>query len=151
MPMVPPAPGRFSTITGWPRLAASLSVTLRPMTSVTLPGVKGTITRIVRLGKGSCASACVARASNAAATIDGPLLMGASGLGFRSGLRSGISAGRMRKHQLHDLELRDVDGRVHVQEHRRVAEQLLDAEVEHDAVAAVQLDRVLGHLEDFLV
>ncbi len=58
--MVPPAPGRFSTITGWPRLAASLSVTLRPMTSVTLPGVKGTITRSVRLGKGSCASACAA-------------------------------------------------------------------------------------------
>src|SRR5438105_15163648 len=62
MPMVPPAPGRFSTTTACPRLAASLSVTLRPMTSVTLPGVKGTMTLIVRDGKGSCAKTCEASA-----------------------------------------------------------------------------------------
>jgi len=37
-------------ITGCPRLAASLSLTLRAMMSVTLPGVKGTMILIVRDG-----------------------------------------------------------------------------------------------------
>ena len=50
----------------------------------------------------------------------------------------------------HDLEARDVRSGVHVQEDRAVAEQLLDAEVEHGAVAAVQLHRVLHHLHDLL-
>src|SRR6185436_17114817 len=46
MPIVPPAPGRFSTITGWPSAACSLSATGRAMVSVAEPGVNGTMTRI---------------------------------------------------------------------------------------------------------
>jgi hypothetical protein len=43
MPIEPPAPGRLSTITGWPHAALSRSLTIRPMTSVALPGVNGTM------------------------------------------------------------------------------------------------------------
>src|SRR3989454_9090588 len=150
MPMVPPAPGRFSTTAGCPRLADNLSETLRAMTSVTLPGVNATMFRSARLGSGaSCATACGASAISAAATVSTPPL--AMSLLFgRLGFRPGVGAGRVGEHELDDLEFRDVHRRVHVQEHRRVAEQLLDSEVEHDAVAAVQLDRVLRHLEYFL-
>src|SRR6185437_12748901 len=42
--MVPPAPGLFSTITGWPSLADSSLDMARAMTSVALPGVKATMT-----------------------------------------------------------------------------------------------------------
>src|SRR5882672_7261051 len=143
MPMVPPAPGRFSTITGCPRLAANLSVTLRPMTSVTLPGVKGTMTRSARLGKGaSCANACGAGASSAA-TIKRPALATTSPFFGWLGFGPGVGARRVRKHQLYDLELRDVHRRVHVQEYDGITEEFLDSEVEHDAVAAVELYRVL--------
>src|SRR5579864_455496 len=50
MPMVPPAPGRFSTITGWPSAGESLSLMVRAMMSVALPGVKGTMTLTVPEG-----------------------------------------------------------------------------------------------------
>src|SRR5256885_1412240 len=46
MPMVPPAPGRFSTSTCWPSAAESLSATGRAMVSVAEPGVKGTMMRM---------------------------------------------------------------------------------------------------------
>src|SRR5882757_888386 len=46
MPMVLPAPGRFSTMIGCPSWADTWSITTRPMTSVALPGVSGTIRRI---------------------------------------------------------------------------------------------------------
>src|SRR5690242_5773620 len=42
--MVPPAPGLFSTITGWPSLADSSLDIARAITSVALPGVKATMT-----------------------------------------------------------------------------------------------------------
>src|SRR5206468_669645 len=45
----------------------------------------------------------------------------------------GVGPGRMRKHRLDDLEARNVNGRVHMQEDSGVAEELLDAEVEHHA------------------
>ncbi|HZA53798.1 MAG TPA: hypothetical protein VE616_06080, partial [Candidatus Udaeobacter sp.] len=51
---------------------------------------------------------------------------------------------------LDDLETRNVNGRVHMQEDSGVAEELLDAEVEHHAIAAVELHGVLANLEDFL-
>ena len=38
-PTRPPAPSRFSTITGWPYLACSLSARMRAMVSEALPGV----------------------------------------------------------------------------------------------------------------
>src|SRR3954453_12836892 len=41
--MVPPAPGLFSMMTGWPSLADSSLDTARPITSVALPGVKATM------------------------------------------------------------------------------------------------------------
>src|SRR5262245_8288374 len=65
MPIVPPAPGRFSTITGWPSCAVSFSATVRAMMSVALPGVKGTVTRIGLAGQG-CAHAAALEASSAA-------------------------------------------------------------------------------------
>src|SRR6476646_1114230 len=57
--------------------------------------------------------------------------------------RTGIFAGSCRKHRFDDLHFRDVDGGIHVQEDGGIAQQLLDPEIEHDAVAAVQLDGVL--------
>src|SRR5207247_449376 len=59
------------------------------------------------------------------------------------GLRPGVSSSGMREHRLDDLEARDVHRRVHVQKHGRVAHQLLDAEVEHHAVAAMPTPRFL--------
>ena len=56
----------------------------------------------------------------------------------------------MGKHRLDDLETGNVGGGVHVQEDRGVAEELLDAEVEHHAVAAVKFHGVLADLEDIL-
>ena len=49
----------------------------------------------------------------------------------RSLFRSGIDSRRVRKHRRDDLEAGNVGGRVHVQEDRGVAEELLDTEVEH--------------------
>ena len=64
MPIVPPAPGRLSTITGWPHAALSRSPTMRAITSVALPGVNGTMIRIgfARIGAAPCASAAGAAA-----------------------------------------------------------------------------------------
>ena len=56
----------------------------------------------------------------------------------------------MGKHRFDDLEARNVNGRVHVQEDSGVAEELLDAEVEHHAIAAVEFHGMLANLEDFL-
>src|SRR5213593_4477593 len=63
-------------------------------------------------------------------------------------LWSGIFAGRVGEHRLDDLELGDVGGAVHVREDRRVAQKLLDAEIQHHAVAAMQLHRMVRDLED---
>ena len=73
------------------------------------------------------------------------VVQSAGGVGGLS-LRPRIFPRRRRKQRLHDLELGDIRGRVHVQEDRGIAEDLLHAEVEHHAVAAVQLHRVLRHL-----
>src|SRR3954471_20008250 len=102
--MVPPAPGRFSTSTGWPSAAASLSLTLRAMMSVALPGVNGTTMRTGFVGK---VSAATFSAKNAR-TIKS----------FISILRACVFAGSLREQRLHDLEARDVGGRVHVKEDR---------------------------------
>src|SRR5512134_3170159 len=45
MPMLPPAPARFSTSTGWPSAAESLSPSARAVTSVEPPGGYGTMSR----------------------------------------------------------------------------------------------------------
>jgi hypothetical protein len=48
--MLPPAPGRFSTITGCPHLAFSFSATIRGIESAVPPAGKGTMMRIVLAG-----------------------------------------------------------------------------------------------------
>src|SRR3954464_10376747 len=128
--MVPPAPGRFSTSTGWPSAADNLSLTLRAMMSVALPGVNGTTMRTGFVGK-VCAAAF---SEKNARTIKN----------FISILRAGVLAGGLGKERLHDLQARDVGRRIHVKEDRSIAEELLDAEVQHRAVPAVQLHGVLG-------
>src|SRR5438094_1979176 len=57
-PMVPPAPGRFSITMGCPSWGESLSVTVRAMMSVPLPGVNGTMILIGFEGQ-ACAQAAV--------------------------------------------------------------------------------------------
>ena len=64
-------------------------------------------------------------------------------------LGAGVFAGRFGEHVLDDLELGDVDGRVHVHEDHRVTQHFFNAEIEHDAVAAVQFHGMLGDLHDF--
>ena len=54
-----------------------------------------------------------------------------------------------QEHGLDDLETRNINGRVHMQEDSGVAKQLLDAEVEHHTIAAVEFHGVLANLEDF--
>src|SRR5262245_52363620 len=58
MPMVFPAPGRFSTTNGCPSCCDTCSNTARAMMSVAAPAVSGMITRMGRVGH-SCADAPV--------------------------------------------------------------------------------------------
>src|SRR4051812_23229932 len=55
-PMVPPAPGRFSTMAAWPSCLPTCSITTRARISLALPAPSGTITLMVRVGQ-SCALA----------------------------------------------------------------------------------------------
>src|SRR5262245_39831737 len=67
-PTSPPAPSRFSTITGWPSVVESFSARIRAIVSEALPGVTPETKRTVLLGN-DCALAAVATAaliSNAA-------------------------------------------------------------------------------------
>jgi hypothetical protein len=50
VPMLPPAPGRLSTITCCPMALVRRFATIRASASVDPPGGHGTIKRIVRLG-----------------------------------------------------------------------------------------------------
>ena len=49
-PRVCPEPGRFSTMTGWPHLAASLSATIRGIVSAAAPAGTGTTILMSRFG-----------------------------------------------------------------------------------------------------
>src|SRR5258705_3506317 len=84
--MVPPAPGRFSMTMGCPSWGESLSVTVRAMMSVPLPGVNGTMILIDFAGH-ACAPTC--RAQSASVAIDLPSLQDtlASSTWNPSGLR----------------------------------------------------------------
>src|SRR4051794_22778524 len=55
-PMVPPAPGRFSTTAACPSCLPTWSITTRARMSLALPAPSGTITLMVRVGH-SCADA----------------------------------------------------------------------------------------------
>src|SRR5215204_3288335 len=66
--MVPPAPGLFSMITGWPSLADSSLDMERAITSVALPGVKA-MTMCTGLSGQVCAWAAGAASARARAAI----------------------------------------------------------------------------------
>src|ERR1700730_830770 len=53
VPMVPPAPERFSTIADCPQAACRCCASMRPITSVLPPGAAGTIRRTVSVGRQS--------------------------------------------------------------------------------------------------
>jgi hypothetical protein len=72
--MRPPAPGWFSMMTGWPRIACMRSVTRRATASVEPPGGTGTMSLTVRSGKvwaGAGNARQVARAARIAAKRHG--------------------------------------------------------------------------------
>src|SRR3954462_14273214 len=50
-PILPPAPVRFSTITGWPSCSDILAATIRPTVSTAPPAANGTTIRIGRVRK----------------------------------------------------------------------------------------------------
>ena len=54
---VPVPPGRFSTITGWPRIAPIGSAMMRASVSAVPPGASGTMMRSGRAGCQACARA----------------------------------------------------------------------------------------------
>jgi len=64
VPMLPPAPARFSMTKGCPRISAIFGVTVRATMSVPPPGGNGTMTRIGFDGK-FCASAALAASKTA--------------------------------------------------------------------------------------
>src|SRR6267143_4348573 len=71
----PPAPRRFSTMTGTPRLADIFSATTRAIVSEALPGVTPETRRTVLPGKVCAFTAETANASNNAKTLIGLLLI----------------------------------------------------------------------------
>src|SRR2546425_12071083 len=70
----PPAPRRFSTITGTPRLADIFSATTRAIVSEALPGVTPETRRTVLPGKGCAFTAEKATANSKAKTLTSVLL-----------------------------------------------------------------------------
>jgi hypothetical protein len=66
VPICPPAPGRFSTITGCFQCSLMRCAMMRPAMSAPDPGVSGIITRTVLVGY-SCAPALKASAAAAIA------------------------------------------------------------------------------------
>jgi len=71
VPMVPPAPERFSTTTDWPQSGCKCAASSRPITSVEPPAAAGTMIRTVSDGRQSpaprLARGRIAAADNAAA------------------------------------------------------------------------------------
>ena len=65
-------------------------------------------------------------------------------------LRTGVLPRGVGEQRLHDLEPGNVGSPVHVREDGGVAEQFFDSEVQHHAVSAVQLDRMLGDVRKIL-
>src|SRR6267142_1153049 len=70
----PPAPRRFSTITGWPRVTVIFSARMRAIVSEALPGVTPETRRMVLLGKVCAFTAENANANSNARTLTGILL-----------------------------------------------------------------------------
>ena len=55
MPILPPAPARFSTTKDWPAISPSLAQTSRTSVSTPPPGAKGVMKRTVWFGQAPCA------------------------------------------------------------------------------------------------
>src|SRR5205809_496906 len=70
----PPAPRRFSTITGWPRATVIFSARMRAIVSEALPGVTPETRRTVLLGKVCALAAENANANSNAKSLTGILL-----------------------------------------------------------------------------
>src|SRR5438876_6357053 len=70
----PPAPRRFSTITGWPRATVIFSARMRAIVSDALPGVTPETRRTVLPGKVCAFTAENATANSNAKTLTGVLL-----------------------------------------------------------------------------
>ena len=68
-PKLPPAPLRFSMISGWPIVWLMWLEIRRAVISVCPPGAKGTISLTARAGYLSCAIAAVVRLSIAARPV----------------------------------------------------------------------------------
>ena len=71
VPMVPPAPARFSTTTGVPQRAVRCWAQSRPMMSVVPPGAAGTMIRVVWPGRQDCARAAAGTSSGRASAAGG--------------------------------------------------------------------------------
>ena len=63
-PTLPPAPVRFSTVTGWPSFSCIRSASTRATTSVAPPGGKGTTMRSGRVGAQAAPCAAAIRGSS---------------------------------------------------------------------------------------
>src|SRR6218665_3863046 len=62
-PIEPPAPGRFSTTTGWPSLSLRILASSRELLSVMTPGGNGTTKVIGRVGQLCPAASASAKAA----------------------------------------------------------------------------------------
>ncbi|KAF5290255.1 hypothetical protein FQR65_LT20672 [Abscondita terminalis] len=129
-----PAPGLFSTTTGWPRAWPSSTERARATRSVLPPAGKGTITRTGRSGKAACAQACSMIRPRPARDVPRAVFMA-----------SPVSA-VLAQHVPGDVELVDLAGAFVQAEQAHIAEVALDgAEVGHVAGAAEHLHGAVGH------
>ncbi len=81
MPMLPDAPGRFSTVNDWPNFSFSFSARMRNSTSVEPPAGYGTIMRTFWLGQLPCAKAGAAENAAPAAAVRSRLRRVSTGIG----------------------------------------------------------------------
>src|SRR5436190_8056591 len=93
-PIVPPAPGRFSTTTLCPSCLPTCSITTRAMMSLALPAPSGTITVILRVGQ-SCAEAGTVNAKERNAAVNRRRRRVRNLIGVFSGFASKITVARM--------------------------------------------------------
>ena len=92
VPICPPAPGRFSGTTTWPRRSVRRIPASRPTTSVACPGGQGMIMRICRLGQGACAAAGLVAPRRMAGVARGENAVSASSL-RRSNMKFSLALG----------------------------------------------------------
>src|SRR5882762_7420453 len=107
VPTTVPAPGLFSTTTGWPHTSCIFAATRRPMMSVAPPGGKGTINRTGREGN-VCAFAARGDSAAASATHRRRFFMLAASRFAVADLEIGDAA---RRDRVVAVELLEVEGR----------------------------------------